>query len=250
MPTDRSDVNILHLGIAEAIGTFILVFVGAGVATAAVLGRPIAGIPLSSLSVGLAFALTLAALVATLGHVSGAHVNPAVTLGLACAGRFPWRFVPAYIISQFVGAILAGLAIWATYGDAARSGAALGATYPTPTASDGQAFLIEVIITFILLFVIMAVATDERANTAVASIAIGFALGIGVLVGGPISGGAANPARAFGPMVAATKFTGVWIYLIAPFVGGIIASLFYKCCLSRTSPPPPEAETSVIGEER
>lgn len=250
MSPNEPEVNIARIGVAEIIGTFILVFAGTAVATAAILTRPIAGDPLNSLAVGLAFGIALTALVAALGHVSGAHFNPAVTLGLAITGRFPWRYVGTYIISQFIGAILAALAVWGTFGNEAREKAALAATYPTPGTADWQAFLMELLVTFILLFVIVAVATDERANTAAASVAIGFALGVAVLIAGPVSGGAVNPARALGPMIVAGDFTGFWIYLIAPVLGGMLATLLYDRFLRRTSPPKPTAETTVIGRER
>lgn len=249
MRRDEPEVNMLRLCVAEAIGTFILVFSGTAVATAAILGRPIAGAPLNSLAVGLTFGLVLTALVSALGHVSGAHFNPAVTLGLASIGRMQWRFVPVYLVGQFVGAILAGLAVWGSFGDPAKVTASLAATYPAPGVSLAQAFLVEALITFILLFVIVSVATDPRANTTAASLAIGFALGVAVLIGGPVTGGAVNPARALGPMIVAGKFTAFWVYLIAPVVGGIIAAFIYDRFVCKTSLPPPEEEVSVIGAE-
>jgi MIP family channel proteins len=241
---------MVRASIAEAVGTFILVFAGTSVVVSAALGRPIAGIPLNSLAVGLTFGLALAAIVAALGHVSGAHVNPAVTLALASVGRFPWKWVPGYLIGQFVGAIVASLLVWATFGDVARRMAFLGATYPSRVVVDGQAFLMEALITFILVFVILAVATDERANTATASLAIGFALGVAVLIGGPVSGGSANPARSLGPMIVAANFTGVWIYLIAPVVGGVVAAFAYDRYLRWAAPAKPEELTTVIGREQ
>lgn len=250
MRRDELGTNIGIATAAEAVGTFVLVFTGTSVAVAAILGKPIAGAPSNSLAVGLAFGLVLTALVAALGHVSGAHFNPAVTLGLWGIKRFPGKLVLPYILGQFVGAILAGLAVWATFGDAARTTAALGATYPTAGVGIGAAFLMEFLITFILVFVIVAVASDERANTATASLAIGFALGVAVLIGGPITGGAVNPARALGPMIVAGKFTDFWIYLLAPSVGGLVAGWLYQYFLSKTNPPKPEELTSVLGETR
>lgn len=249
MRRDEPEADMMRTGVAEMIGTFILVFAGTAVATAAILDRPIAGPPLNSLAVGLAFGLALAALVSALGHVSGAHFNPAVTISLASIGRFPWKYVPTYIIGQLVGAILAGLAVWGTFGDPARTVASLGATYPTPDASIGQAFLMEALITFVLVFVIVAVATDPRAKTAAASLAIGFALGIAVLIGGPVSGGAVNPARALGPMIVAGKLTAWWLYIVAPIVGGMIAAWLYNGFVVLARPPEPEAGTTVIGHE-
>lgn len=229
--------NLARAAVAEAVGTFILVFSGIAVVTAAALPLPIAGVPYNSLAVGLAFGLVLAGLVATLGHVSGAHFNPAVTLGLASTGKFPARAVAPYLVAQFVGAIAAGAADLLAFGEKARALVSLGATYPAPGVSDGTAFFVEFVITFILVFVIMGTATDQRATPSAAGVSIGFALGVAVLVGGPLTGGAVNPARALGPMIVAGKFTSAWVYLIAPTLGGIVAALFYDRVLARTSPP-------------
>jgi MIP family channel proteins len=233
---------------AEAVGTFLLVFAGTAVATSAVLNRPIAGASLNSLAVGLTFGLVLPAIVASLGHVSGAHVNPAVTIALASARKLPWRYVPFYLAAQLTGAMVAALCVWGMFGDAGRATAALGATLPTPTATLAQVFLAEFLITFVLVFTIFAVATDERANTTTAALAIGFALGVAVLIGGPVSGGAANPARALGPMIVAAKFTGWWLYIIAPILGGLTAGLLYDRVLRRVSAPKPQEETTVLGK--
>lgn len=232
MPAEEQK-TITQAALAEVIGTFFLVFAGTAVVVAAALKWPVAGMPSDSLAVGVTFALVLAALVAGLGHISGAHFNPAVTLGLAVAGKFPWNRVGQYWIAQFLGAILAALAVWATFGDPARVGPALGATSPTNVASLGGAFLVEVLVTFFLVFVIMGVATDDRANKSVAAIAIGFALGMAVLIAGPISGGAVNPARALGPMIVSGKFTAWWLYLVAPALGGVLAALVYSVLRER-----------------
>src|SRR5215213_6995421 len=120
--------QITRPAIAEFVGTFLLVFVGCSVAVAAALERPLAGPPYNSLAIALAFGLALVAVVAAIGHISGGHVNPAVTIGQAAVGLFPWRHVPVYVIAQLAGAIAAALAVWLCFGDAARDQAALGAT--------------------------------------------------------------------------------------------------------------------------
>ena len=240
-PEENAGANIARVGVAEAVGTFILVFAGTAVAAAAVLKLPIAGAPYSSLAVGLTFGLVLAALVAALGHVSGAHLNPAVTLGLSSIGRLKWKYAPVYIIAQIIGAILASLAVWATFGDRARDLAALGATFPSSGTGLGQAFLMEMLITFLLVFIIVSVATDRRANLAASSLAIGLALGVGVLIAGPLTGGSANPARTLGPMIVSGKFTAVWVYLVAPVVGAVIAALLYDHFERRAHPLEPDA---------
>ena len=236
-----SQIDASHLvgaAIAELVGTFILVFGGTAVAVAAILSRPTAGPAYDSLAVALAFGLALVAVVAAVGHVSGAHVNPAVTLGMAAAGKFPWNYAPVYIGAQLVGAVLAALATWLTFGGAgARSEARLAATYPAQGVGDLQAFLVEILITFILVFVVMAVATDERAPAAIAPIAVGFALAVGVFIAGPVTGGSVNPARSLGPMIVAGDLTSVWLYILGPVIGGVLGALLYDRFMAQTEAP-------------
>jgi MIP family channel proteins len=235
-----SQIDSSHLvgaAIAELVGTFILVFGGTAVAVAAILARPTAGPAYDSLAVALAFGLALAAVVAAVGHVSGAHVNPAVTIGMAAAGKFPWNYTPVYIGAQLVGAVLAALATWLTFGGPARSEARLAGTYPAQGVGDLQAFLIEILITFILVFVVISVATDERAPAAIAPIAVGFALAVGVFIAGPVTGGSVNPARSLGPMIVAGDLTSVWLYILGPIIGGALAALLYQRFLAQTEAP-------------
>jgi MIP family channel proteins len=236
-----SEIDASHIvgaAIAELMGTFILVFGGTAVAVGAILSRPTAGTAYDSLAIALAFGLTLAAVVAAIGHVSGAHVNPAVTLGMAAARKFPWNYVPIYVGAQLVGAVLAALATWVTFGGAgARSEANLAATYPAQGVGDLQAFIVEILITFILVFVVMAVATDDRAPAAIAPIAVGFALAVGVFIAGPVTGGAVNPARALGPMIVAADLTSVWLYILGPIIGGVLGALLYDRFMAQTEAP-------------
>jgi MIP family channel proteins len=230
--------HIVGAAIAELVGTFILVYGGTAVAVGAILARPTAGQPYDSLAVALAFGLALAAVVAAVGHVSGAHVNPAVTLGMAATGKFPWNYAPHYIGAQLVGAVLGAFATWITFGGAgARSEAKLAATYPAQGVGDLQAFVVEILITFILVFVVMAVATDERAPAAIAPIAVGFALAVGVFIAGPVSGGSVNPARSLGPMIVAGDLTSVWLYLLGPIIGGVLGALLYDRTMAKTQGP-------------
>jgi MIP family channel proteins len=230
--------HILGAAIAELVGTFILVFGGTAVAVGAILARPTAGPPYDSLAVALAFGLALAAVVAAVGHVSGAHVNPAVTLGMAATGKFPWQYTPHYIVAQLGGAVLAALATWLTFGGAgARGEAKLAATYPAQGVGDLQAFIVEILITFILVFVVMAVATDQRAPAAIAPIAVGFALAVGVFIAGPVTGGSVNPARSLGPMIVAGDLSSVWLYILGPIVGGVLGALLYDRTMAQTEGP-------------
>jgi aquaporin Z/aquaporin NIP len=231
------DSHMIGAGIAELVGTFILVYGGTAVAVGAILTRPTAGPAYDSLAIALAFGLALAAVVAAIGHVSGAHVNPAVTLGMAATGKFPWRYTPIYLGAQLVGAVLAAFATWITFGGPARGEANLAATYPAQGVGDLQAFIVEVLITFILVFVVMAVATDDRAPAAIAPIAVGFALAVGVFIAGPVTGGAVNPVRALGPMIVAGDLTSVWLYILGPIIGGVLAALLYDRTMAQTQGP-------------
>lgn len=222
---------------AELTGTFFLVYAGTATVSAASLNRTIAGTPANSLAVALAFGLVLTALVAALGQVSGAHFNAAVTLGLAVTHRFPWRFVPTYLVAQLVGAVAGAAATWVTYGSRARSQAMLGATVPGPGVGALRAVLVEALITFLLVFVVIATAGDDRVPFAVAAPAIGFALVAAVLIGGPVTGGAVNPDRALGPMLLSLHLAKAWIYLVGPLLGGVVAAVVYDRFISRTTPP-------------
>ena len=225
-----SDVgsNMLGSALAELVGTFILVFTGCAVAVAAILQRPTAGPAFyDSLAVALAFGIALVVIVAAIGHVSGAHVNPAVTLALAVTDKFPWGLVPVYVGAQFLGAVLGAVAVWISYGDAAREVAAVAATFPVDGVGDLRAFLVEIFVTFILVFVVLSVATDDRAPAGVAPLAVGFALACGVLIAGPVTGGSLNPARTLGPMIVAGQFSALWVYILAPVIGAVLAAVLY-----------------------
>ena len=219
---------ILPAALAELVGTFILVFGGTAVAVGAILSLPTAGGAYGSLAIALAFGLALAAVVAAIGHVSGAHVNPAVTLGLASIGQFPWKSVPAYLGAQLVGAVLGAVGTWIAFGGPGRNEAKLAATYPAQGVGDLQAFLLEILITFILVFVVVSVATDSRAPAAIAPIAVGFALAVGVFIAGPVTGGAVNPVRALGPMLVAGDLTSAWLYVLGPIIGGVLGAFVYE----------------------
>jgi MIP family channel proteins len=224
--------QVVRPAVAELIGTFVLVFVGCSVAVAGVLERPVAGAPYDSLAVALAFGIALLIVAAALGHVSGGHVNPAVTLGQAAIGKFPWSQVPTYLAAQLAGAVLAAFAVWLCFGDAGRDEAALAA----PALADGvgaaRGFLVEALITSILVFVVGLVASDPRVpSSTIAPIAVGFALAAGVFVGGPLTGGGVNPVRALGPMLVAGQLDDVWLYVLAPLVGGLLGAFAARFAL-------------------
>ena len=226
--------DVVSSAIAELVGTFILVFTGTAVVAAAVLLRPTAGPGIyDSLAVALAFGLALTAVVAAIGHVSGAHVNPAITLGLAVTNKFPWQYVPFYIGAQLLGGILGAAGTWIAYGSEARRLVGLAATIPAENVDDLQALVVEILVTFILMFVVISVATDDRAPAGVAPLAVGFALACGVLIAGPVTGGSLNPARTLGPMILAGEFTAVWVYIVGPIIGAVLAALLYDRFVSK-----------------
>ncbi|MDW8339635.1 MAG: MIP family channel protein, partial [Thermoleophilia bacterium] len=201
---------------AEALGTFALVFVGCGAIMVDARGGG-----LGPLGIALAFGLVVMAMVYAVGHVSGAHLNPAVTLAFAVTRHFPGRRVPTYWAAQLAGATGAALLLRASLGDVASVGAAI------PSGPRAESFLFEAVLTAFLAFVVMAVATDARAASEPAAIAIGGTIAFASLVGGPISGASLNPARSLGPALASGVTTSLWIYLTAPFLGAVFGGALY-----------------------
>lgn len=232
----RPGQNIILAATAELIGTFLLVLVGTAVATAAVQGKGTAGPAYNSFAVAMSFGLILIPIVGSIGQISGAHVNPAVTLGLAVSGKFPWKFVLPYWVAQLAGAMIAAVAVWVAYGHGAYVDAHLGAPSPANGANGYQVLFVEAMIAFILVFTVIATATDPRVPAGTAAVAIGFALAAGVLLGGPLSGGAGNPARALGPMIVAGVFPVWFFYTAGPFLGAVLAAGAYR--LVRSASPP------------
>jgi MIP family channel proteins len=202
---------------AEVVGTFSIVL--APVAWAA--GGAEGGL----LAAALVSGLIVLAMVYALGPISAAHFNPAVTLGFAVAGRFPWRFVPAYWGCQILGAILAASLVWLLFG---RGG--WGAHIPVSPELAGRNFGMEAMLGFLLMFVVVAVATDRRVSGAVPALAIGLTIVMGVLVGGPVTGGSMNPARSLGPALFAggEALTHLWVYIAGPTVGAVIGARAFE----------------------
>ncbi len=172
--------------------------------------------------VSLAFGLVVAAMISALGHISGAHFNPAVTLGFVVARHFPLRRLAGYWLAQLVGAVMAAVALRVLLGPVAHVGATL------PSGGVWQSFGMEMILSFGLMLVIMAVATDTRAVGQAAAFAIGATVGFEALFAGPISGASMNPARSLGPAVVAGIWTAQWVYALAPLLGAACGALVYR----------------------
>lgn len=203
--------------LAEAIGTYFLVLIGPGAAVV----NEWSGGGVSHVGVGLAFAFVVLAVIYAIGHLSGAHINPAVTLGFWSVGRFPGRDTVFYIIAQCSGAVLASLTLRWAVGPVGNLGATVAAI------PLGPAFAIEWLLSFILMFVIMAVATDARVADGFAGLAVGLTVGFGALMGGPLTGASMNPARSLGPAVASWTWDVHWLYWIAPMFGMVVAAHVY-----------------------
>lgn len=203
---------------AEFIGTFALVFAGPG---AAVVNAYTNG-GVTPVGVGLSFGLVVGAMIYAIGHISGAHINPAVTLAFTVTRHFPRRDVLPYMLTQLAGAAAASLVTKGLYGNTAH----LGATLPSHGA--GQACVLEIVLTFFLMFIIMAVATDVRAQGEAAAIAIGGYVALAATFAGPIAGASMNPARSFGPALVSNDWTAWWVYWVGPIAGALAGALAYQ----------------------
>jgi aquaporin NIP len=236
MTAERTDSrpDLARRAAAEGIAAFALVFAGCG----AVISNAAYDGALGQVGIALTFGLAIMAMVYATGHLSGAHINPAVTLAFALTRHFPAREAAAYVGAQAAGATLAALALLAVWPDAP---AQLGATVPAAGVATGSALVYELVLTAILMFTIMAVATDTRAVGAGAAIAIGGAVGLDALFGGPVTGASMNPARSLGPAIAAGEWRDFWIYLVGPVAGAAIAALAYQAV--RGDRVAPEAAT-------
>jgi MIP family channel proteins len=204
--------------IAESIGTFFLVLIGPG---AAIVNAWTTGV-VTHVGVSLAFAFVVFAMVVALGRISGAHINPAVTVALWSVRRFPARDLATYVVAQCLGSIAAA-AVWrVALGSFVKSGATL------PTISVAGSFGIEFLLTFALMFVILAVVTDERLVHGVGALAIGLTVGFCALVGGPLTGASMNPARSFGPAAISGQWQAHWLYWLAPLLGAVAAAHVFE----------------------
>ncbi len=203
--------------VAEALGTFALVFAGAGAVMVDAKTHQ-----LGHVGVSLVFGLVIMAMIYAVGHISGAHFNGAVTFAFALTRHFPWPRAAAYWAAQLTGAVAAAAVLRVSLGNVAHVGATL------PSGSQRQSFFWELVLTAILMFVIMAVATDTRAVGEAAAIAIGGTIALDALVGGPISGASMNPMRSMGPAFVSGDLHALWLYIVAPVIGASVGALLYQ----------------------
>jgi aquaporin Z len=200
---------------AEAFGTFFLVMVAAG----AVVVSAASGGSVGRVEAVVAPGLMVMAIILFMGAVSGAHLNPAVSIAFAARGDFPWGRVPGYIVAQLIGASMAGLFLWSVFG---RIGM-MGATEPGPGFTDVQALVMEAVLTLGLVSTILGTASKAQNVGPIAALAVGGYIALAGLWGSPVSGASMNPARSFGPDLILLNFSHFWVYVIGPVVGGLLA---------------------------
>lgn len=208
--------------IAETIGTFALVFCGTG----AMVINDFTNGGVTHPGVAITFGLIVMAMVYAFGDISGAHINPAVTIAFAYAKRFPWKEVPAYVISQIIGAFAASLILWYLFPDSETLGATL------PAIDHFKVFVLEVILSFFLMVVIINVSTGSKEIGPIAGIAIGGVVLLEAMFAGPITGASMNPARSIAPAVISGNISSLWIYILAPIIGCLLAVI--SCKLVKT----------------
>lgn len=216
--------------VSEAFGTFALVFAGTG----AIVINDLSGGAVTHVGIAITFGLIVLAMIYGLGDISGAHLNPAVTLGLLFARRFDASWVLPYIASQCLGAILASLVLRFLF----PSHETLGGTFPS--GSDAQSFILEFLLTFILMFVILRVSSPANKQPELAGVVVGSVVALEAMFAGPICGASMNPARSLGPAIVSMQLSGLWIYLTATCLGAI-ASVYLSAFLQPANSNPSEA---------
>ncbi|KAF9588854.1 hypothetical protein IFM89_023753 [Coptis chinensis] len=204
--------------LAEVLGTFFVIFAGCGAVVIDLSKDKV----ITHAGVSITWGLVVMVMVYSLGHISEAHFNPAVTIAHATCKRFPWKQVPPYIIAQILGSTLASGTLRLLFG-------AKHAEYPgtIPVGSNLQSLILEIIITFFLLFVISGVCTDDRAIKELGGIAVGAVILLNVIVAGPISGASMNPARSLGPALVYGRYEGLWVYFLGPICGAVLGAWAY-----------------------
>ena len=217
---------------AEFIGTYCLLFAGTG----AIIINDISGGAVTHVGIALTFGLIVFAMIVALGDISGAHLNPAVTLGFFLAGRFPAPAVAPYVASQLSGAVLSSATLLVLF----PQHPTLGGTIPSGSAL--HSLLVEILLTTILMFVILSVTAGARAKKITAGMAIGSTIALAALFAGPVSGASMNPARSLAPAIVSWQLNALWIYLAGPALGAALAVLVYRCSREASCCPMPVKE--------
>ncbi|MGL4512293.1 MAG: MIP/aquaporin family protein [Lacipirellulaceae bacterium] len=212
--------------VAEAVGTYLLVLVGTG---SVVVNQSSEG-AVTLVGIAAAFGLVVTAMIYSIGDLSGAHMNPAVTVAATLAKRFPAARVAPYVVAQCLGAVAASATLRGLFPDATT----LGQTAPAGPVI--QALIVEGLLTFLLVFVILNVTAPGKSDAALAGVVIGATVAAGILVGGPVSGGSMNPARSLGPALVAGELKHLWVYAVGPLVGGVLAAAVTRALRSEAPP--------------
>ncbi|KAL6546463.1 Aquaporin NIP1-1 [Orobanche minor] len=217
--SDSGTLPFIQKIIAEALGTYFLIFAGCAAVVVNADKEKVVTLP----GISIVWGLAVMVMVYSVGHISGAHFNPAVTIAFASCRRFPWKQVPAYVGAQVLGSTLASGTLRLLFGGPHDHFAGT-----LPTGTDLQSLVVEFIITFYLMFVISGVATDNRAIGELAGIAVGATVLLNVMFAGPISGASMNPARSLGPAIVSSRYRGIWIYLLGPTAGAVAGAWVYN----------------------
>ncbi len=200
--------------VAEAIGTFALIFAGCG----AIITNDLHGGVVTHVGVSLVFGLIVMSMIYSIGNISGAHINPAVTIAFYIAGRLEKKLVIPYIVAQLIGAILAALVLWLLFPEHKTLGSTL------PSGNILQSFVFEVFLSFFLMFVILNISTGHMEKGIMAGVAVGGMVALEALFAGPVTGASMNPARSIGPAVVSGNIETVWVYIAAPILGMLLAT--------------------------
>ena len=234
--------SVFRPALAELVGTFTFFFIGAGAVCTDAYTRGGVALP----GIALAHGLALAVMVSSFGAISGGHFNPAVSIAFAVVGRLPLVTMVAYVVAQLVGAVLAGIALRAVFAgvfpDAVIGAAHLGTPSLGLDVSFGTGVLVEAILTFALVIAIFGTAVDERAPRTIAGFGIGLTVAADILFGGPLTGAAMNPARAFGPAFASQFWDNHLVYWLGPLAGAVAAALLYEFLFIERAEAAPRAD--------
>lgn len=214
--------------VSEFLGTYMLVFCGTG----AIVTNEVSGGTVTHLGIALTFGLIVAGMIYAIGEISGAHINPAVTIAFTVIGKFPIQKLLPYIVAQLLGAVLASATLKELFPDAIT----MGETLPSGTAM--QSFYLELILTFILMYVIIHVSTNSKETGTMAGLAIGGIVALEAGFAGPICGASMNPARSIAPALVNANLNHLWLYIAAPIIGAVLAVLVYKFLTSEHTSKP------------